>query len=223
MKLFELVYACRLYRGEFDTAYNRMCGALGSNPDLASQAQQDGLLRFLNDWRCRIPEKNFGVLKDRLREWARQAWLPEASKEVLSLDGPERAQIGNSYEALLHLGAGLNFQDTAAAKTLHALRPRALPIWDAAIKAWFIKERGLSERTAGQTYSEFLSHVAEQLSELEVDAARLGYSLADVQKWVHGSASSLVKLVDQYYWITITEGHKIPTRDELKRWLSWMI
>jgi hypothetical protein len=225
MKFYELAYACRLYRGQFDRAYNEMRKAFGSNPDLASQAQQDSLMRFLNDWRCRIPAKNFPTLKERLRQWA-ALWilqLPDASKDIRSLNDSERAQIGNSYEALLQLGAGLNFQDTAAAKTLHALRPNTLPIWDSAIKVWFIGKREPSTRTAGQTYSDFLRHVEEEISELEADAARLGHRLSDVSQLVHSSGGSLVKLVDEYYWVTITAGHVLPTRHEVEQWLTWMV
>jgi len=225
MKLYELSYACRLYRGQFDGAYDRMRKALGPNPDLASQARQDSLMRFLNDWRCRIPEKNFSTLQIRLQQWA-ILWipqLPDASRNILSLNDSERALIGDSYEGLLHLGSGLNFQDTAAAKTSHALRPHALPIWDSAIRIWFIRKRGLSTGTAGQIYSDFLQHVAGEISELEVDAARLGLSLTDISQLVPGSSGSLVKLVDEYYWVTITDGHALPTRDDLEQWLRWMI
>jgi hypothetical protein len=224
MKLYELAYACRLYRGQFDRAYDQMTKVLGRNPDLASQAQQDSLMRFLNDWRCRIPQKNFPILKERLQRWA-TLWvpqLPDTGRDIRSLNESERAQIGTSYEELLHLGAGLNFQDTAAAKTLHALRSHALPIWDAAIKSWFIGKRGLSTRSAGQTYSDFLHHVAGEISELEVDVARLGHSLSDVAQLVQGSGGSLVKLVDEYYWVTITDGHALPTRVDLEQWLRWI-
>lgn len=225
MKLYNLAYACRLYRGQFDRAYEQMLADLGGNPDLASQAQRDSLMRFLNDWRCRIPEKNFPILKERLREWATH-WIPQlpaASRDIRSLSESERARIGNVYEALLSLGAGLNFQDTAAAKTLHALRPHALPIWDAAIKDWFISKPGLSTRTSGQTYSDFVHHVREEISELEEDLARLGHSLSEVPQLVHGSGGSLVKLVDEYYWVTVTDSHVIPTRAELEEWLRWMV
>jgi hypothetical protein len=247
MKLYGLAYACRLYRGqptagsspstfrEFDRAYDQMCKAMGRNADLASQAQQDSLMQFLNDWRCRIPKKNFPILKERLQNWAAR-WaakprpnadgvirLPDADRDIRSLSDSERAQIGKSYEELLQLGAGLHFQDTAAAKTLHALRPHTLPIWDAAIKGWFIGQRGLAEQSAGQTYSDFIHHVAEEISELEEDVRRLGYSLSDIPQFVHGDCGSLVKLVDEYYWMTVTEGHALPTRTDLEQWLGWIV
>lgn len=140
----------------------------------------------------------------------------------------ERAQIGNSYEALLNSCVGLRFRETAAAKTLHALRPDTLPMWDAAIKNWFIDENAISKQTASQTYSNFLRYVAEEISALEAEVIGLGHCLADVPHLVQGphlvdGDRSLVKLVDEFHWITITGKHVVPTRDVLEQWLRWII
>jgi hypothetical protein len=226
MKLYELAYACRLYRevAQFDLAYRQMRDALGHNPNLASQAEQDALMRFLNGWRCRIPEKNFPVLKERLQQWTR-AWisqLPEMGRDIRLLSDDEHTQVGASYEELLRLGAGLHYQDTAAAKTLHALRPQALPMWDNEIKDWFAASNGLFNQPPGHVYSDFLRHVANQILDLEQDVERLECALTDVPQLVQRPGASLVKLVDEYYWITITSGHAVPTRDELERWLRWI-
>jgi len=225
MKLYELAYACRLYRevAQFDSAYSEMRKALGQNADLGAEVQQGALMRFLNDWRCRIPEKNFPALKERLQQWA-FLWipkLPDGGKDLRSLNDHERAQVGDSYEKLLMLGVGLHFQDTAAAKTLHALRPHALPMWDNEIKDRF-SAGGLSNRSPGQIYSDFLCHVAREISDLEEDVRRLKYSLSDVPQLVRRSGASLVKLADEYYWITITSRHMVPTRDEFQQWLQWI-
>ncbi len=224
MRLFELAYACRLYQGAgFDDAYCTMRKALGQNPDLASPEQRDALMRFLNDWRCRIPEKNFPRLKESVQSWA-SVWirkLPTVERDIRSLTPAERAQIGDSYEELLKLGAGLHFQDTATAKTLHALRPHTLPIWESEIKAKLSPEHSPAKRASGQIYSEFLCKVAREISGLEQDVGRLNHSLRDVPQLVQRQCSSVVKLVDEYYWSTITQGHEIPTRDELQKWLAW--
>lgn len=224
MKLFPLAYTCRLYRevAQFDDAYQTVRRAFGRDPDLASVDQQDALMRFLNDWRCRISEENFPALKARLRNWA-VSWiqsLPAPDRDIRSLTPAERTEVGASYAELLKLGAGLRLQHTAAAKTLHALRPETLPIWDSAIRDEF--ERKVPKRRApGQCYSDFLRHVANELDELEQDAKRLEYSLADVPRLVERQGNPLVKLVDEFYWITITTRHTIPHRDELTKWLSW--
>lgn len=225
VKLYELAYACRLYREvtQFDLSYADVCKALGTNPDLSSQTQQDALLRFLNKWLCRIPEKNFAALKQRLSQWAAQ-WVPQLPKpcaDIRSLQANELAQIGSAYEQLVWLGVGLHFQDTAAAKTLHVLRPGVLPMWDDEIKDWF-SASGPRKRTGGQIYSDFLRHTAGQISELEVDVSRLVHSLTDVPQLVQRSGATIVKLVDEYYWITITQGHVVPTRNDLEQWVGWI-
>jgi hypothetical protein len=226
MKLYELAYGCRLYRefAQFDLAYQEMRAALGHNPNLASQAEQDALMRFLNDLRCRIPERNFPTLKERLQQWARvwMSQLPEMNRDIRSLSEGERTGVGGSYEELLRLGAGLHFQDTAAAKTLHALRTRVLPMWDNEIKDWFAASARFSDQPPGHVYSNFLLHVGNQISDLEQDVQRLERQLIDVPQLVQRPGACLVKLVDEYYWITITSSHLVPTQDELERWLRWI-
>lgn len=228
MKLYELAYTCRLYReiassdSGFDTAYAKMREKLGPNPDLSSQEQRDALMTFLNEWLCRIPEANFPSLKAGLQTWAAR-WitrLPAAGRDIRSLATQERRQIGDAYAALLALGQGLHFQNTAAAKTLHALRPDALPIWDNKIKNQFGREQPANAEP-GWLYSAFLGEVADEISELEHDVKRLNRSPGDVLHLVSRECGSLVKLVDEYNYITITLGHAIPASDELEKWLSW--
>jgi hypothetical protein len=206
--------------GQDDPVYYKMRKIFGRKPDLASPERQESLLQFLNEWRCRIAEEGFPKLKERLQQWwaENQCKLPDVGKNIGDLDDNDREQVGRAYEELLKLGAGLRFQDTAAAKTLHALRPDTLPIWDAKIKKRF-RERG-----AGQTYSDFIRYVAhEEIAELEVDVTRLGLPLGGVPQLVHpGSGVSLVKLVDEYYWTTITLDYVVPTRGDLEKWLGWM-
>jgi hypothetical protein len=91
-------------------------------------------------------------------------------------------------------------------------------MWDAKIKEWFT-------HGVGKIYSDFVRHVAvEELSDLEEDVKRLGYSLNAVPQLVHSGADnvSFVKLVDEYYWVTKTLGYKVPTREQADKWLRWM-
>ena len=216
MKLYELAYACRLY-GEDDAAYCKMRKTLGQTSALASPEQWKELLKFLNKWGCRIAEYDVDELTKELQKWWAEDNCKLPDKNIRALDDSERDQIGKSYEELLQLGAGLHFQDTAAAKTLHVLRPDTLPMWDAKIKEWFTDE-------VGKTYSDFVRHVAEEISELEEDVRRLDHSLNHVPQLVHSRAdsASLVKLADEYYWVTKTLGYTVPTREQAEKWLKWM-
>jgi hypothetical protein len=222
MTFFELVYACRLFGN--DPEYDKVREALGRNPDFASASQQESLLTFLNKWGCRIKKGAFPSLIQNLRQWASNSLLllPAADRDIRSLTGSEREQVAKSYDdALLNIGP--RFKDTAIAKTLHAIRPRALPAWDSAIKNSFCASTNTtSQGTEGQAYAAFISHVADQVSILEADANRLGLSLAEIPQIVGHPDYSLVKLVDEYYWITITSGYTAPTRAELERWLRWI-
>lgn len=219
MKLYQLAYACRLYQGDFDNAYRAMRRKLGDNPDLASRDQQNDLLDFLNKWGCRIPKTQFDALKSHLKDWA-EKWvcrLPDAGSTILDLkDDVQRDNIADSFNALLTS----HFQETSVAKTLHALRHRTLPPWDA-----YIKNNCCSpERTVGHAYSDFIQHVLAEIRDLEQDVTRLGYSLSDVPrlvKRVEPYGVSLVKLVDEYHWMTLTSGHTVPDQAEIEEWLCW--
>jgi hypothetical protein len=220
MKLYELAYACRLYQGRFDDAYRDVRKDLEDDPNMDFPER---LLQFLNKWGCRISRENFGALEKHLEEWASR-WirqLPHASKDILSLRPNEVELIGESFDHLLKP----HFGDTCAAKTLHVLRYRALPAWDAYIKEKCLGTGGLSGQTAGETYSKFLHHVAEEILDLKQDVERLKYSLTEVPKLVKRREESyeisLVKLVDEYYWITITKDQRVPDRDQIEEWLGW--
>lgn len=226
MKLYELAYASRLYSGVagFDQAYVDMRSRLGDAPDLASPDQQQALMEFLNGWRCRITRSNFEELKSRLQRWA-LVWitqLPVSGRDIRLLMPLERATVGQAYEELLRLGTGLRFSHTAAAKTLHALRPQALPMWDSAIKEAFSARLRSARPSADLLYTAFIEHVAEQLSELEQDARRFDVSLSAVPRMVGRDQNySLVKIADEYAWVTVSLGHRIPDRSQLETWLRW--
>jgi hypothetical protein len=67
--------------------------------------------------------------------------------------------------------------------------------------------------------------MAEELSQLEEDVKRCGHSLSKVPQLVHPDAVndvSLVKLVDEYYWVTKTLGSKVPSKERVGDWLRWM-
>ena len=99
-------------------------------------------MQFLNEWGCRIAKNDFPKLKERLQQWWAENQCKLPGKNIRDLNDSEREQIESVYQGLLKSGAGLRFQDTAAAKTLHVLRPDTLPMWDAKIKEWFTDKVG---------------------------------------------------------------------------------
>jgi hypothetical protein len=55
MRLFELAYACRLYKQSTgnDGAIREFQQQVGPDPDLANVQHRAAILRWLNDWGCR--------------------------------------------------------------------------------------------------------------------------------------------------------------------------
>jgi len=225
VKLYELAYACRLYGGVagFDDVYRKMKLSLGESPDLAPPEQRHALMKFLNGWGCRIAESNFEELKSRLQRWA-SFWVPQLplpASDIRLMTPLDRGTVGRAYEELLKLGEGLHLSHTAAAKTLHALRPQVLPVWDSAIKDAFSAKPRTTPLTPRQLYPAFIEDVAGQISELEEDARRFNISLREVPRMIARDQNSLIKIADEYAWVTITLRYQIPDRSQLEAWQRW--
>lgn len=104
---------------------------------------------------------------------------------------------------------------TGAAKILHALRPLALPPWDDPIRD------GLRYDRSRRGYLLFLRDVQKQVRDLEAEASSLGMPAAQIPAALGRPASSLPKMIDEYYWVTITQGHVPVAVDEIARWHEW--
>ena len=89
----------------------------------------------------------------------------------------------------------MTFGDTATAKALFAIRPRALLPWDEQIRAGFGRPAG------GDTYVTMLQLAAAALDGL---ASRLGAPIGDLPGILGRPESSPPKLVDEYLLIRIS-------------------
>ena len=92
-------------------------------------------------------------------------------------------------------------------------------MWDNRIKTQLSRGQPANAEP-GRLYAEFIRQVAEEISQLKRDVERLKRS-QDVFQLVERKSGSLVKLVDEYNYVTITLGHAIPSSAELEKWLVW--
>jgi hypothetical protein len=230
MKLYELAYACRLYSGnsDFDTALNDFRRATAPRFDVRKPAHRKALLVWLNQWGCRQFSKQYHPIASRaLRNWAaeyRRA-LPNEQARLARLSGKALAAAAGAYDALQAARAGMRsrgskswavtFGPTGAAKVLYALRPEVFPPWDDPIR----KHLGYDGSAA--SYGHFLLGVQAEVRNLEAEAKRLGIKVRDIPRAVGRRTSSLPKLVDEYYWITVSGGFTPPTFKELRQWVRW--
>jgi hypothetical protein len=80
-------------------------------------------------------------------------------------------------------------------------------------------ERGLRARNREARI--YLRIVRDYLEELSQDCERLGCKLVDLPQMLGRPESSVTKLIDEYFWVTISRKCPVPDESELMRWASW--
>jgi hypothetical protein len=201
-----LAYVCRLFR-EVETPMFQ--------GDLQSSAKALALLKWLNNWGCRINTASLPALSKKLLAWSRE-WTSQLPRNVALVEfrGPHLDHFAAAYAALRTLGLG----STSASKTLFALRPKAAIAWDKPIREQFHLNADGSE-----AYRAMLVLSKEEAETVIADAARCGVTnWRDIPERVGSRGRTLPQLLDQYHWITVTRGHRVPTRAELERWSAWL-
>ena len=231
VRLVELAYGCRLF-GEFtrnDTSTTERGRGTGSAIDLHDAVHTKALLRLLNQWGCRQfaveyhgeAGRMFGLWGDR---WLTK--LPGARASLGKLDSRKLAVVADAYADLKDQQASarvltdgriskVTVGATGAAKALHILRPRVLPPWDDPMRA------ALGHDGTREGYLAYLEGVRDDVRNLEAEAATFGIAAADIPRVLGRPASSLPKMIDEYYWVTLTRGHVVPDATELARWYKW--
>jgi hypothetical protein len=231
MRLFELAYTCRLF-GELvgvDSATSELESVTRGRIDLDDEAHAKALLVWLNKWGCRqFAIAHHGEAGRMLAQWG-DLWLPVLPKPSASLSQLRLRQLEVTADAyadvkdrqasqralkdgrtsIVTVGA------TGAAKILHAVRPRVLPPWDDPMRAAL----GLDGTRDG--YLRYLLDVQDHCRSIEAEAAAFGIAARDIPATLERPASSLPKMIDEHYWITLTRRQVPPTEQELERWSDW--
>jgi hypothetical protein len=230
MKLFELAYACPLYAAftDFDKSINRFRAETRPALDLGQPTHRKALLVWLNSWGCmHLATRYHSMASNALKKWGLRYLdrLPHDGLELVELPNHALDGAAEAYGDLKGRRASMRvgpsgpipvaFGPTAAAKVLHALRPNAFPPWDDPIRTH------LGYDGSRNSYGQFLSSVQKNIRRLEEEAAQLGVSATEIPALVRRENSSLTKLIDEFYWVTITKGCRPPTEEELGRWLHW--
>ena len=105
---------------------------------------------------------------------------------------------------------------TGTAKILFAIRPHALIPWDSPIRQ--------KHRLDGSadSYRTFLAIVKDHLTELNHECEKHGLNLFDLPDVLKRKGSTLVKMVDEFFWVTITRNCQSPNIEQLKQWVDWL-
>jgi len=231
MRLHELATACYLYssRGGFDEALGDFRRATRPRLDVARPDHRKALLARLNKWGCRhIARDHHPTASRSLAKWAldyeqglprqRARLWEEPSDKALDAAAAAYDGLRSARAALAFRGSKswpVCFGSTAAAKALYALRPDFFPPWDDAIR------RKLGYDGSAESFHHFLGRVQAEIRSLQTEAAAFGIAADEIPAALGRHESSLPKLVDEFYWVTISGEYKLPTTDELRRWARW--
>jgi hypothetical protein len=230
LTLSELAFACYVYAGvsNYDESYLRFRRVTGSSPDLLKAEHRRAVLKWLREWGCRqFNREDQDHASAQILEWYEEfgSSLFAGHVELPRLGDTELVRVGEAYDRLSNMIAGhrrrahsthaVSIGPTGAAKILFAIRPHALPPWDDAIRRAFGYDR------SPKAYLSFFRHVRSLLDDLAKSCEREGFELADLPRKLGRPHSTLPKLIDEYYWVTITRGCKPPDPHTLQRWGSW--
>lgn len=102
------------------------------------------------------------------------------------------------------------FGATAASKVLFAIRPKALPPWDNAIRKKYVGENG--------SYTKFMKSVTEEIISL---CAENEIKIEKLPEKINLPNKIVPKLIDEYNWMTITRKLTPPDKKTLQHWAGW--
>ncbi|MCK4224728.1 MAG: hypothetical protein KAX39_06080 [candidate division Zixibacteria bacterium] len=230
MTLAELAFACYLYGKftDYDASYLRFLDATNGFPDLTNQEHRQAILTWLNQWGCRQfsheyhEQASIGILS-----WYNDfnAVLPNVNSSLLELTDQELEPISGAYESLANRIASyqnrnripvtVRFGPAGAAKVLFAIRSKSLVPWDKKIRT------RLGFDSSGISYLSYLRHVKSRLEELTEFCHLERFELSDLPQRLGRPNSSIPKLIDEYYWVTITKACPPPDSATFQRWANW--
>ena len=230
VRLYELAYACRLYADvtDYDQAVDELRAATPGGVDLEVATHRSALLKWLNAWGCRqFAIAHHPMAARALRAWGREclALLPAPGVSILAATETDLDRVIRAYVRLRALqvavrhGRSTDYAvtcgPTGAAKILYALRPEALPPWDEPTRAAFRFDG------TGESFRKYLVRVQATLRGVVGDAATHGLAADQIAAAIGRPGASLPKLLDEFYWVTVTRGMQPPTPDELAEWSRW--
>ncbi len=179
--------------------------------DLTDINDLDKVLKFLRDWGCRQFKKECHLQSaESLKKWYinYQGNLPEMNENLLDMTDSTMLLFEELFNELMNSYSStklrkdktftISIGPVGAAKTLFALRKNVFPPWDNPI----IDELNLTRD--GKGYCQYLFLVKQQLVQLNIYCEENSIEIYDVPNLLGRPFASLPKLIDEYFWVSIT-------------------
>lgn len=215
MKLSHLRTACYLYNQftDYDTSYLDL---LRKYPilDLNKTEQVKALIQWLRSWGCRqFKNNNEDISISSITDWykLKETKLPSPTAYLIDYDLTANENViidlfadlanrkASTKERAGH-DIDVRIGPVGAAKTLFALRPNLFSPWDTPIY------NKLRLEGNGSGYVNYLSKIQNELKYLRAVLNKTAISWNDLFGYLKKQHRSYPKLVDEYYWVTITQG-----------------
>ncbi len=215
MKLLHLKIACYLYNQftDYDDSYLKLLREY-PNLDLNQAKHIKTLIEWLRSWGCRqFKNSNENISIKSIMDWykSRKSKIPSRNDYLIDYD------LVNNRKSIIEIFDNLSVRKAATrqqrnhkinvrigpvgtAKTLFALRPNLFSPWDRPIYNKFQLE------DTGSGYVEYLLRVQNELRKIRNSLKGTNFNWNELFVYLKKQHRSYPKLIDEYYWITITQG-----------------
>jgi len=215
MKISHLRTACYLYNQftDYDSSYLDL---LSEYPilELNKKDQVKALIKWLRSWGCRQFKNNDeDISVNSIMKWyeLNKSKIPSPNDCLMDYD------LNKNKKVIIDLFSDLSNRKAAtkervgheidvrigpvgAAKTLFALRPNLFSPWDTPI----YNKLNLEGNGAG--YVNYLLKIQNELKDIRAALENTVIKWSDLFTYLEKQHKSYPKLIDEYYWITITQG-----------------
>ena len=158
------------------------------------------LVRYVNEWGCRIPHHKTGAIADAVRGAA--PYLEPMAGSSLEFDDLRCSTLDVVERAYDHLTAIKGIGPTGASAIMTVLNPRLFLSWGAGIRNAYFPD----DKPNGATYAQFLTVMRMAALSIASDARAKG--IEDPAGALSAQLGidppfSLAKFVDEYNWVTL--------------------
>jgi len=225
ISLYGLAFACYLFplfEKRYGSAYEIFINKTKPVFDIHNSEHRAHLLEWLNEWGCRQFETNYHKeISEELSKWSLQyeGTLPTINQRLLDMSEKEIDEAAEAYNTLLQVSFPCSTGKktagpTGASKILFALRKEVYPIWDKPMREEY-RKKGCFK------YNEYMKRSRNELLELNDDCRRNGLTISELPSILNREQASLLKLLDEYHWVSITQKVVPPSAGKLQKWYQW--